>query len=457
MNDSSKAAALSYLSGFGAHRETEAVQGALPVGQNSPQRVPFGLYTEQLSGSAFTAPRSQNLRSWLYRLRPSAMHGAFRRIDDGKLRTAACREAECPPNRLRWRPAPIPDAPTDFLDGLATFATAGESRMQSGAAVHLYAANRPMRRLFSSADGELLIVPQEGELLLATELGRLAARPGEIALIPRGVKFRVEVDGPARGYVCENYGAPFRLPELGPIGANGLASPRDFLAPCAAFEDVDEPTEVVVKLAGRLWSVEYGHSPLDVVAWHGNYYPYKYDLARFNAINTVSFDHPDPSIFTVLSSPSETPGTANVDFVIFPPRWMVAERTFRPPWFHRNVMSELMGLVRGTYDAKREGFLPGGVSLHNAMSAHGPDRPSHEAASCAKLEPQYLGDTLAFMFESRYLFEPTAHAMSSPQIDREYDQVWSGFPKATLSASLPRGAGSTGSPSLGRGRGGGSS
>jgi len=434
MNDSSRVATLRYLPGFGAHHETEAIEGALPVGQNSPQRTPFGLYTEHLTGSAFTAPRSQNLRSWLYRLRPSAMHGAFRRIDEGKLRTAPCGEAECPPDRLRWRPSAIPESPTDFLAGLATLATAGDSRVQAGAAVHLYVANRSMRGLFSSADGELLLVPQQGAILLVTELGRLGVAPGEIAVVPRGVKFRVEVDGPVRGYACENYGAPFRLPELGPIGANGLASPRDFLAPCAAFEDVERPTEVVVKLAGRLWSVEYGHSPLDVVAWHGNCYPYKYDLARFNAINTVSFDHPDPSISTVLTSLSDTPGSANVDFVIFPPRWMVAERTFRLPWFHRNVMSELMGLVRGTYDAKREGFLPGGVSLHNATSAHGPDRTSYEAAVAAKLEPRYLADTLAFMLESRYLFEPTAHAMDCPEIDRDYDKAWSGFAKAKLPA-----------------------
>jgi len=421
-----------YLSGFGAHRESEAVEGALPVGQNSPQRPPFGLYAEQLSGSAFTAPRAQNLRSWLYRLRPSAMHEPFRRMDDGRIRTAPCREAECPPNRLRWGPLPIPEAPTDFVAGLATLATAGDVRAQVGAAVHLYAANRSMERFFSTADGELLVVPQEGGIVLATELGRLAVAPGEIAVVPRGVKFRVEAAGPVRGYACENYGAPFRLPELGPIGANGLASPRDFLAPVACFEDVEAPAEVIAKLAGHLWSVRYPHSPLDVVAWHGNHYPYKYDLARFNAINTVSFDHPDPSIFTVLTSPSDTPGTANVDFVIFPPRWVVAERTFRPPWFHRNTMSELMGLVRGTYDAKRDGFVPGGASLHNAMSAHGPDRASHEAAAAAELAPQYLAGTLAFMFETRYLFEPTAFAMSSPVLDRDYDQVWRGFPKADV-------------------------
>jgi len=394
--------------------------------------VPFGLYAEQISGSAFTAPRSQNLRSWFYRMRPSAMHAPFKRIDDGKLRTAPCREAECPPNRLRWAPQPMPKEPTDFLAGLATLATGGEVRLQVGAAAHAYAANRSMKRLFYSADGEMLIVPQHGALMLATEFGRLEVAPGEIALVPRGVKFRVEVEGPVRGYVCENYGAPFRLPELGPIGSNGLANVRDFLAPCAAYEDRDERTEVVAKLGGHLWSVEYDHSPLDVVAWHGNFYPYKYDLARFNVINTVSFDHPDPSIFTVLTSPSDTLGTANVDFVIFPPRWMVAEKTFRPPWFHRNVMSEFLGLVKGEYDAKKEGFAPGAASLHNAMSAHGPDRASYDKAVGAELKPHYLGDTLAFMFESRYVFEPTAHAMASPTLDREYDAVWKGFKKAKL-------------------------
>jgi homogentisate 1,2-dioxygenase len=419
-----------YLSGFGAHHESEAVAGALPVGQNSPQRPAFGLYAEQLSGTAFTAPRAQNLRSWQYRLRPSAGHAPFARIDDGLIRTAPCLEAECSPNRLRWRPHQIPAAPTDFISGLATIATCGDARAQQGAGIHLYAANQSMERVFYDADGELAIVPQDGALSIATEFGPLEVAPGEIAVIPRGVKFRVALAGAtARGYACENYGAAFRLPELGPIGSNGLANPRDFLAPAAAFEDRDKETEVVAKFAGHLWNTRIDHSPLDVVAWHGNYYPYKYDLARFNAMNTVSFDHPDPSIFTVLTSPSDTAGTANIDFVIFPPRWLVAERTFRPPWFHRNVMSEFMGLVRGEYDAKKEGFLPGGASLHNLMSAHGPDRASYEKAASADLKPQYLANTLAFMFESRYVFEPTAFAMQSPALDREYDAAWGGFEK----------------------------
>ena len=421
-----------YLSGFGAHHESEAVAGALPVGRNSPQKAPFGLHAEQFSVTAFTAPRAQNLRAWLYRLRPSAMHPRFERTEDGRLRTGPCREADAGPNRLRWAPLAMPKAATDFVAGLSTIATNGDARMQAGIGVHVYAANRSMARVFACHDGELLLVPQEGALAIATEFGRLDVAPGEIAVVPRGVKFRVAVDGPVRGYACENYGAALRLPELGPIGANGLANPRDFLAPVAAFEAREEATEVVVKSGGHLWRAKYGHGPLDVVAWHGNVYPYKYGLARFNAINTVGFDQPDPSIFTVLTAPSDTPGTANVDFVVFPPRWMVAEDTFRPPWFHRNVMSEFMGLVKGEYDAKRGGFVPGGASLHNAMAAHGPDRASHDAAVAAKLAPKYLGGTLAFMFESRYAFDPTAFAMASPALDGNYDAAWAGFPGARV-------------------------
>ena len=435
MNDRSVQAAVKYLSGFGAHHETEAVEGALPVGQNSPQKAPFGLYAEQLSGSSFTMARPENLRSWLYRLRPSAMHPAFEQLDDKLVRTGRCREVETSPNRLRWAPMPMPADRADFLDGLATYATCGEARAQHGAGIHVYCANRSMERVLYNADGEMLFVPQEGAITLATEMGRLDVAPGEIAVVPRGVRFRVAIHGAAvRGYACENYGAPFRLPDLGPIGSNGLANARDFLAPCAAYEDRGAKTEVVAKFGGHLWSTTLDHSPLDVVAWHGNYYPFKYDLARFNAMNTVSFDHADPSIFTVLTSPSDTRGMANVDFVIFPPRWSVAEHTFRPPYFHRNVMSEFMGLVKGEYDAK-QGFAPGAASLHNCMSAHGPDRASYDKAVGAKLEPHYLGATLAFMFESRYLFEPTAFAMSAPGLDRDYDSVWAGLAKANVPGS----------------------
>ena len=424
------------LTGFGNHFASEAVAGALPIGRNSPQHAPFGLYAEQLSGTAFTAPRSENRRSWLYRLRPAANHAAFQRYArQTLLRTAPFDEVPPSPNRLRWDPLPMPAEPTDFIDGLTTYGGNGDVGQGTGIGIHGFAATAAMvDRAFCDADGELLIVPQQGAIRLVTELGTLDVAPRHIALIPRGLRFRVELpDGAARGYVCENYGAPFRLPDLGPIGANGLANPRDFEAPAAAFEDGDDPCELVQKFQGALWTTTLDHSPFDVVAWHGNVAPYRYDLARFNTINTVSFDHPDPSIFTVLTSPSETPGTANCDFVIFPPRWMVAEGTFRPPWFHRNVMSEYMGLIEGAYDAKEGGgFAPGGASLHNQMSGHGPDQASYEKAVAADLRPVKIEGTMAFMFESRHVIRPTRWAMETPAMQLDYDDVWSNFRKAEL-------------------------
>ncbi len=419
---------ISYQSGFGNTFSTEAVKGALPIGQNSPQKTPRGLYPEVLSGTAFTVPRAENLSSWLYKLRPSAMHAPYRRLAQGLVRSGPFDEVDTPPNRLRWNPLPVPAKATDFIDGLVTLAGSGDAGSQSGIAVHIYRANRSMKdRFFTNADGELMFMPQQGAIELFTELGRLEVAPGEVAVVPRGVKFQVRIEGPARGYLCENYGAPFRLPELGPIGSQGLAQKRDFLAPVAAFEDRSGSFQVVAKFLGGLWASELRHSPLDVVAWHGNYAPYKYDLARFMAINTVSFDHADPSIFTVLSSPSGQPGVANCDFVIFPPRWMVAEHTFRPPWFHRNMMSELMGLVHGAYDAKAGGFLPGGISIHNCMSAHGPDLASYDKASSVQLAPHKLDNTLAFMWESRYAFRPTKAALAAKQLQKNYDKVWDGF------------------------------
>ena len=426
------------MSGFGNHFESEAVSGALPVGRNSPQRAPFGLYAEQLSGTAFTAPRADNRRSWLYRLRPSASHPAYRAYSGRHRMTSpagppSADTASVSPNRLRWDPLPLPADPTDFIDGLTPFGGNGDIGMGEGMAVHLYAINRSMKdRVFMNADGEFLLVPQQGRLDIDTELGRLAVPPGHIALIPRGLRFRVSVSEAARGYVCENYGAPFRLPELGPIGANGLANPRDFDTPEAWFEDRDAPVELVQKFMGSLWITQIDHSPLDVVAWHGNLAPWRYDLARFNTMNTVSFDHPDPSIFTVLTAPSARPGTANCDFVIFPPRWMVAENTFRPPWFHRNVMSEYMGLIHGRYDAKQSGFLPGGGSLHNCMNGHGPDRATYEQAVGAALAPVRLEDTLAFMFESRWVIRPSAFALQTPLLQNDYDACWADFKKAEL-------------------------
>ena len=422
---------LHYQSGFGNEFASEAVPGCLPQGRNSPQRVAQGLYAELVSGTAFTAPRAENRRTWLYRRQPSVAAGAYEPLEQRWLKTGAKGGVESPPDPMRWHPVAVPDAklePLDFVDGLRTLALNGDPDEQRGIAAHLVLMNRSMQRAFVDADGELLVVPQEGRLVITTELGVLEVAPGEIALLPRGLAFRVAVDGPSRAYVCENYGAPFRLPELGPIGSNGLANARDFLAPVAAFEDTPAGgVEMVRKYGGRLWRARLPATPFNVVAWHGNLVPLKYDTKNFMTIGSISFDHPDPSIFTVLTSPSDTPGTANCDFVIFPPRWMVAEDTFRPPWYHRNVMSEFMGLVYGQYDAKPEGFKPGGASLHNAMVPHGPDAEAFERASSAPLAPHKLDNTLAFMFESRWRFHPTAFALEGGALDANYAQCWTGL------------------------------
>jgi homogentisate 1,2-dioxygenase len=420
-----------YQSGFGNEFATEALPGALPQGRNSPQRAPYGLYAEQVSGTAFTAPRSANRRTWLYRIRPAAVHHPFVRTDNGRM-VGDFAAVPTPPNQLRWDPLPIPKAPVDFVSGWVTMAGNGDIAAQVGCGIHLYAANRPMTdRFFYDADGELLILPQQGRLRLCTELGLLEVEPQEIAVIPRGLRFRVELpDGVARGYICENFGAPFKLPDLGPIGSNGLANPRDFLVPHAAYEDREGRFTLLAKFMGNLWSAAIGHSPLDVVAWHGNYAPCKYDLRRFNTIGSISYDHPDPSIFLVLQSQSDTPGVDTIDFVIFPPRMLVMQDTFRPPWFHRNVASEFMGLIHGEYDAKAAGFVPGGASLHNCMTGHGPDAQTYAKASTADLsQPTIIRDTMAFMIETRCVIRPTRHALESAQLQAEYFRCWQGLRK----------------------------
>jgi len=413
-----------YQSGFGNELATESLPGALPLGRNSPQRCPYGLYAEQLSGTAFTAPRSENRRSWLYRIRPAVTHKPFQKIAEGTFVGAF--DVPPPPHQLRWNPLRYPDARIDFVDGIVTMAG------NEACGIHMYAATASMvDRYFYDADGELLIVPQEGRLRIATELGIIDVEPQEIAVIPRGIRFRVELpDGKARGYICENYGPLFRLPDLGVIGSNGLANPRDFLTPVAAYEDRDDRSELVAKFKGQLWAAEMDHCPLDVVAWHGNYAPYKYDLRRFNTIGSVSFDHPDPSIFLVLQSRSAIPGVDDIDFVIFPPRILSMEDTFRPPWFHRNIASEFMGLIHGEYDAKAEGFVPGGASLHNCMTGHGPDADTFEKASAADTsKPHYVRDTMAFMFETAEVIRPTQYALQTSELQRDYANCWQGLQK----------------------------
>jgi homogentisate 1,2-dioxygenase len=419
-----------YMSGFGNEFATEALPGALPQHRNSPQRVAYGLYAEQISGTAFTAPRSHNRRSWLYRIRPAAVHGTFTPLDAGRIVSRF--DTPAPPNQLRWSPLPMPAVPTDFIDGWVTMAGNGSPEAMSGCAIHLYAANKDMDgRYFYSADGELLLVPQMGRLAIATELGLLELEPHEIAVIPRGLRFQVTLpDGEARGYICENFGALLQLPDLGVIGSNGLANPRDFLTPHAWYEDREGDFELVAKFQGSLWRAKIGHSPLDVVAWHGNFAPYKYDLRLFNTIGSISYDHPDPSIFLVLQSPSAVPGVDTIDFVIFPPRWLAAENTFRPPWFHRNIASEFMGLIQGVYDAKAEGFVPGGASLHNCMSGHGPDAETFEKASNGDTtKPHKVDATMAFMFETPAVIRPTRFAAESAQLQAKYFECWQGLQK----------------------------
>ena len=424
----------SYMSGFGNEFATEALPNALPEGQNSPQKINYGLYAEQLTGSPFTNPRATNKRSWLYRIQPSVKQRPFEPMKHSGMASSPFNELPANPTQMRWDPLPIPTKKTDFIDGLVTIAGNGDLFNWTGLGIHLYAANLSMsekKRYFYNADGEMLFVPQQGLLQIRSEMGVIKAFPGEIIVIPRGVKFAVDFpEGDSRGYVCENYGQPFVLPDLGPIGANGLANPRDFLTPVASYEDSTKPCELIAKFGGNFWTTELDHSPLDVVAWHGNYAPYKYNLENFNTINTVSFDHPDPSIFTVLTSPSLPHGTANVDFVIFPPRWMVAENTFRPPYFHRNLMSEFMGLIKGEYDGKEKGgFAPGGCSLHNCMSPHGPDSATFERATNAELMPQKIEDTMAFMFESKYIMRTTKFAMDSKAYQKDYHDVWQDMPR----------------------------
>ena len=421
-----------YLTGFDNEHESEALPGALPRGRFSPQRVAYGLYAEQFSSTAFTAPRASNRRTWLYRIRPSVVQGDYVPWPEGSpFLSTGPQKINTPPNMMRWDPLPLPSDDVDLVDSMVTIASCGDALAQQGMGIHLYAANCSMTdRYFYCADGEWLLIPQQGALTLRTECGVLEVAPGFIGVIPRGMKFAVDLpEGPARGYICENYGAPMILPERGPVGANGYANDRDFEYPVASYEDREGDLDLLCKFGGQLYRASIGHSPLDVVAWTGNSAPYRYDLSRFNVIGTVSYDHPDPSIFTVLTSPSDTAGVANVDFVIFPPRWMVAEDTFRPPWYHRNIMNEYMGLIEGVYDAKETGFVPGGSSLHNCMSPHGPEAAVFDKASQMDLKPERYDNTLAFMLESRWLIQPTPWAMETSLRQGDYTRCWDGLKK----------------------------
>ncbi|KJZ20874.1 homogentisate 1,2-dioxygenase [Loktanella sp. S4079] len=419
-----------YMPGFGNDFETEALPGALPQGMNSPQKCNYGLYGEQLSGTAFTANPPE--RTWTYRIRPSVKHSArYTKIDLPYWKSAPCVDPDVISlGQYRWDPVEA-TGETTWLTGMRTMTTAGDVNTQIGMASHIYLVTESMvNSYFYSADSELLVVPQEGRLRFCTELGVIDLAPQEIAIIPRGLVYRVEVlEGPCRGFVCENYGQKFELPGRGPIGANCLANPRDFKAPVAAYEDREVPSTLTIKWCGQFHETQIAQSPLDVVAWHGNYAPYKYDLSTYCPVGAVLFDHPDPSIFTVLTAPSGVPGTANIDFVLFRERWMVAENTFRPPWYHKNIMSELMGNIYGQYDAKPQGFVPGGMSLHNMMLPHGPDRNAFEGASNAELKAEKLDNTMSFMFETRFPQHLTKFAAKEAPLQDDYIDCWDSLEK----------------------------
>jgi len=435
-----------YINGFGVEHESEAKPGALPRGSNTPQKCPFGLIAEQLSGTSFTTPRVGNQRSWLYRIAPSCKHAPFQPMETGETKGSSALRAphHCQtdfsgsnavivPNQIRWKPFPMPsssDADVDFVEGLRTLAGSGSPDLKTGLAIHIYACNKSMGdKCFINSDGDFLFVPQEGAITLRTEFGFLHVPPRHIAVVQRGIKFSVDIDGPSRGYILEVFNGHFRLPELGPIGANGLANPRDFESPVAAYEDRKCSFVVVQKFLGKFFSTTLEHSPFDVVAWFGNYVPYRYDLDKFCAVNSVTYDHMDPSIFTVLTCPTTEAGVACADFVIFPPRWLVQESTFRPPYYHRNCMSEFMGNICGRYEAKPEGFLPGGGSLHSCMVGHGPDAATYNKASTGDLQPIRLpDDSLAFMFESAYIFKLTEWGSKAPQ-DVDYNKCWDDIPR----------------------------
>jgi len=419
--------------GFGNVHQSEDLPDALPRDQNSPRRVAYGLYAEQVNGSGFVAPRHENRRSWLYRVRPSADQSPAVALPQGFL--AGDFLAEPPePNLAGWAPLPLPTVATDFVDGLATLGGAGSARLRRGYAVHVYAANRGMEdRCFGNADGDLLILPEQGALTLLTELGPLEVAPGQVALVPRGIRFSVLVSvGGARGYVAESFGRPFGLPDRGPVGANGLADARHFRAPSAWHEDrVSLGYRVTAKLAGRLFESTQDHSPFDVAAWQGNHVPTVYDLDAFSPVGNARFDHGDPSIHTVLSAPMDEQGAHTLDLVAFVARWDVTEHTFRPPYFHRNVTTELNGIVR---DAVVPGspFVPGCFFLTPSLVPHGVVAASverHLAEAAAESPRRSSESSLWFQFETALPFVPTPWARDAAHRIADWPLVWGAYRK----------------------------
>lgn len=420
---------LKYMTGFGNEFETEALPNALPVGQNSPQKPAYGLYSELFSATTFPAPRARNRRTYMFRIHPSVQAPKYSRIDNSLIATPPF-DTVPTPNNMRWDAFEIGGEDADFIDGLATICGVGGPIAQSGMAMHIYRVTRSMSdRVFTNNDGEMIVMPQQGALRFVTELGVLEAAPGAIVILPKGIRFRVELpEGPARGFVCENFSQAFHLPELGLIGSNGLANAADFYAPVAAYEDRNTPCELVQKYAGNLWATELPYSPLDVVAWRGNCAPMLYDAEKFVALGTATVDHPDPSIFCALTSGGDAVLGPNVDMLILPPRWLVAEHSFRPPGFHRNCVCEMVALIKGRHQGKTGGFGPGGFSIHNNFAPHGPDVNTVQMAREEELKPMKLEGTLAFLFETRFPLAVTPFAHEAKENQADVVAMWQGFP-----------------------------
>ncbi|KAH9874017.1 hypothetical protein IAQ61_004645 [Plenodomus lingam] len=433
-----------YQAGWGNRHQSEVIPGTLPVAQNNPQEVRFGLYTEGITYSAFAAPRAHNYSTYMYRCRPAAAHNGYVPFES-KSNIQNCFLSLNPkvatlPEQAEWRPFPLPkeEEKIDFANGLHTLAGSGDPNIREGLALYVYMINSSMeRRAFCNADGDFLICAQLGTLDIVTEMGKIFLQPGEICVIQRGIRFCMNLAPDtkvARGYITEVWGSMWELPDLGPLGGHGLANPRDFLYPVAAIDDnLHVDWQIVNKINGELVAIQQDHSPFDLVAWHGNVVPYKYDLTKFSSQNSTSIDHTDPSIFTVLTAKSRDPLTPLADFLWFGPRWDVATNTFRLPYFHRNSASEFLACLYGQGLGRSDDFQPGGGSFEGGHTPHGGFHEGYQhGMRIHESQPEkILTEQLTIMIESSRLFLWTEWARKGCGVIDEHGtnyKVWEALP-----------------------------